>query len=126
MLATGLRHFHLLSVDAKDQELEILQTLPLHIFTIDVITVEFSDGSEAQGPIISHLNSVGYVALHHFVNHPYRKSDLIFARKELVHWHAKGLEVKFEITNSNVAVLGTTFLPFLEYDVHYWCTLLFS
>ncbi|KAK3095255.1 hypothetical protein FSP39_012257 [Pinctada imbricata] len=81
--AHGFLHINMLSVDAKDQELDILKTVPFEKVLIDVITVEFSHGSSAHGPILKFLDSKNYTAFHQFVNHPLKKSDLLFVRNEL-------------------------------------------
>lgn len=83
MEALGRRTVDLLSVDARDQEMDILQAIPLSNYSIRVITVEFVEGSESDSSVMKYLMNNGYHANHQFVNHPLHRNDLVFTREDL-------------------------------------------
>ncbi|XP_062593418.1 uncharacterized protein LOC134254901 [Saccostrea cucullata] len=80
--ALGKNTVDLLSVDARDQEMEILKAIPLSKYSINVITVEFVEGSGSDMSVMKYLLDHGYHANHQFVNHPLHRNDMVFTRKK--------------------------------------------
>ncbi|XP_061194732.1 uncharacterized protein LOC133202876 [Saccostrea echinata] len=72
----------LLSVDARDQEMELLKAIPLSKYAVNVITVEFVEGSGSDLSVMRYLLDHGYHANHQFVNHPLNRNDMVFTRKK--------------------------------------------
>ncbi|XP_061194220.1 uncharacterized protein LOC133202419 [Saccostrea echinata] len=72
----------LLSVDARDQEMELLKAIPLSKYAVNVITVEFVEGSGSDLSVMRYLLDHGYHANHQFVNHPLHRNDMVFTRKK--------------------------------------------
>lgn len=72
----------MLSIDAKDQEMDILKAIPLSEYFINVLTVEFVEGSVSDSSVLKYLLDNNYHAEHQFVNHPLHRNDLVFTRKK--------------------------------------------
>jgi hypothetical protein len=80
--AMGCETVDLLSIDARDQEMDILKAIPLSKYYINVLTVEFVEGSISDSSVLKYLLDHGYHAEHQFVNHPLHRNDLVFTRKK--------------------------------------------
>lgn len=82
--AIGKKTVDLLSLDAKDQEMDILQAIPFSNYSIKVITVEFVEGSVSDMNVMKYLMSNGYHANHQFVNHPLHRNDMVFTKEKQI------------------------------------------
>lgn len=82
--AMGKKTVDLLSLDAKDQEMDILQAIPFSNYSINVITVEFVEGSDSDMNVMKFLMNHGYHANHQFVNHPLHRNDMVFTKEKQV------------------------------------------
>lgn len=84
MEAMDKKTVDLLSLDAKDQEMDILQAIPFSNYSINVITVEFVEGSDSDMNVMKFLMNHGYNANHQFVNHPLHRNDMVFTKEKQV------------------------------------------
>ncbi|OWF42172.1 uncharacterized protein LOC110461501 [Mizuhopecten yessoensis] len=82
--ATGKNTIDVLSINVREQELEILGAIPFDKLNISVVSIEFSHNSSAYLDVIRFMSNINYVAIHQFVYHPLHKVDVVFAKKSKV------------------------------------------
>ncbi|XP_060082560.1 uncharacterized protein LOC132561869 [Ylistrum balloti] len=79
--AAGVKTIDILSINVREEEMEILHAIPFDKFNIRVVSIEFSHNSNAYVDALKFMSSLNYVVIHQFVYHPLLKVDFIFVKK---------------------------------------------
>ncbi|XP_033759829.1 uncharacterized protein LOC117341998 isoform X1 [Pecten maximus] len=84
LAATEQKVIDILSINVREEELDIIHAIPFDKVDIRVVSIEFSHNSGAYVDAIKFMSNINYVALHQFVYHPWNKVDFVFAKNSKV------------------------------------------